>query len=122
MNKKELFYESIACDFEKVMNSYEVDKRIKLVFEKILDKNLKNKLFLDAGCGIGLFSAMAEKKGAKVTSLDVGKSLMKQVAKRSRSKKVVGLVTKLPFNDHSFDIVLATEVLEHTTDPAKGFN
>ena len=121
MNKKELFYESIARDFEKVMNSYEVNKRINLVFKKILNKNLNNKLFLDAGCGIGLFSAIAEKRGAKVTSLDVGKSLMKQVAKKSQSKRVVGLVTKLPFNDHSFDIVLATEVLEHTADPAKGF-
>lgn len=119
---KEYFYENIATDFEKVMNSYEVEKRKNIVFKELLNGSLKNKSFLDAGCGIGIFSALAEKKGAKVTSLDVGESLLKEAAKRSKSKKVAGLVTDLPFKNDSFDVVLATEVLEHTSNPAKGFD
>jgi len=118
---KELFYESIADDFEEVMNSYEVNKRKKLIFKKLLRESIKSKSFLDVGCGIGLFSAIAEKRGAKVISMDVGKTLLKQVSKRCKSTTVVGNVTQLPFNDESFDIVLATEVLEHCSSPAKGF-
>lgn len=119
---KELFYESIAGDFEAIMNSYEVNKRIKIVFNKILKQSIKNKTFLDAGCGIGLFSAEAVKRGAKVTSLDVGIGLLNQVAKRCKSKRIVGSVEKLPFKNDKFDIVLSTEVLEHTSNPVNGFN
>jgi len=118
---KEFFYEDIADDLEKVMNSYEVDKRKKLIFSDLIEDNIKDKTFLDVGCGIGLFSAIAEKRGAKVTSLDVGKALLSQVNKRCNSKTVVGSVTHLPFKDDSFDIVLATEVIEHSSNPAKGF-
>ncbi|OQA35720.1 MAG: Malonyl-(acyl-carrier protein) O-methyltransferase [Parcubacteria group bacterium ADurb.Bin326] len=118
---KEFFYEDIANDFEKIMNSYEVDKRKKLVFSNLIEDSIRGKTLLDVGCGIGLFSAIAEKKGAKVTSLDMGKALLTQVSKRCNSKTVVGSVTRLPFKDDSFDIVLATEVIEHSSNPAKGF-
>lgn len=119
---KEFFYENIAEKFEKIMNSYEVSKRKDVVFNNLLTEDICGKSFLDAGCGIGLFSEIAEKMGANVTSLDVGESLLQQVGKRCNSIKVVGSTTELPFPDNSFDIVLSTEVLEHTENPELGFN
>lgn len=121
MNKKELFYNEISKDWLNIMNVYEVNKRLDIVFKKILTQDITNKSFLDVGCGIGLFSEQAFKKGAKVTSLDVGAELMEEVKKRCVSKRVIGSVLELPFEDNTFDIVLATEVLEHTPNPKKGF-
>lgn len=120
LTKKELFYESIASEFNNVMNRYEVAKRLSLVFNKLLS-NIKGKTFLDAGCGIGLFSEAAWKKGALVTSLDVGPKLLMEVAKKCKSRRVIGNVAQMPFSDDTFDIVLATEILEHTADPDKSF-
>lgn len=119
LTKEELFYESIAQDFDNLMNLYEVSKRLDIIFNKILDKNLTGKTLLDAGCGTGLFSQAAAQKGAKVTSLDVGPELLKEVAKKCDSKRVVGGISQLPFKDNSFDIVIATEVIEHTLNPKK---
>ncbi len=119
VTKEELFYESIAGEFDNVMNRYEVSKRLDIIFKKILKSDIKGKTFLDVGCGTGLFSQAAYEKKANVTSLDVGPKLLKQVAKKCKSKLVVGSVTNLPFKDNSFDIVIATEIIEHTSDPKK---
>ena len=119
LKKEEFFYESIAADFDNVMNRYEVAKRLDIIFNKILNFDLKGKKFLDAGCGTGLFSAAAAKRGAIVTSLDVGSKLLEQVAKKCKSKRIIGNVAKMPFKDNSFDIVLATEIIEHTSNPEK---
>jgi SAM-dependent methyltransferase len=54
-----------------------------------------------------------------VTSLDVGPRLLDQVAAKCHSERVVGDVTRLPFADGSFDVVLATEVIEHTLDAGR---
>lgn len=97
VSKFELFYESIAQEFDNVMNRYEVSKRLDIIFNRILKDNIKGKTFLDAGCGTGLFSQAAYERGAKVTSLDVGPKLLKQVSKKCKSKLVVGSVTDLPF-------------------------
>lgn len=119
VTKKELFYNSIAGDFDNVMSRYEVGKRYGLIFNKLLKGKLKGKTLLDAGSGTGIFSQGAVERGAIVTSLDVGEDLLNQVAKKCQSKRVVGSVTELPFGDDIFDIVLATEVIEHTIDPQR---
>lgn len=119
---KELFYEQFANKFEHVMNKYEVDRRIKIVFENLPKDSLKGKLLLDAGCGVGIFSEIAVKKGAKVVSMDVGKQLLMKVKQRCSSQCTVGSITNIPFHNNFFDIVLATESLEHSNDPEKGFD
>lgn len=119
--KKEHFYEDMAENFGKVMSQYEVNKRLDIIFNKLLPGKTQNKTLLDAGCGIGLFSEEAEKRKAKVTSLDVGDKLLREVRKRCKAKLVKGSTTKLPFRDNAFDVVMATEVIEHTTNPRTAF-
>ena len=103
------------------MNRYEVEKRLRLVFDEVLrGRSLQGVEFLDAGCGTGLFSAGAAARGAAVTSLDVGEGLLSKVAEKCDSVRVVGDVQHLPFDDQSFDIVLSTEVIEHLRSPATG--
>ena len=76
-SQKMLFYEFFADDFDSVVNMYDTRKRISVVFDELLAKEkLKNKKLLDAGCGTGWFSAVATKRGAQVTSMDIGKNFL----------------------------------------------
>jgi 2-polyprenyl-3-methyl-5-hydroxy-6-metoxy-1,4-benzoquinol methylase len=119
--ERELFYERFADQFDAKMNRYEVSKRLRLVFEEALrDEDLTGRDLLDAGCGTGLFSQIAVERGARVTSVDVGESLLSEVAKKCESRRVVGSVMDLPFPDESFDYVVCTEVIEHTVEPHRG--
>ena len=103
------------------MNRYEVNKRLALVFDRLLGADdLRGKAFLDAGCGTGLFSAAAAQRGAQVISLDVGEKLLAEVALKCKSDRVVGDLAALPFGDAAFDVVLSTEVVEHLRRPEQG--
>lgn len=53
---KQGFYDSIADDFDSIMNMYDTERRIEVIFRDFLGgEDLKNKTLLDAGCGTGLF-------------------------------------------------------------------
>ncbi|MFY9264177.1 MAG: class I SAM-dependent methyltransferase [Solirubrobacterales bacterium] len=115
-----LFYERFASEFDDKMNRYEVSKRLRLVFDEALGGvDLTGRALLDAGCGTGLFSECACSRGAEVTSMDVGEALLERVAEKCESTRVVGDVTRLPFAAQSFDVVINTEVIEHTLDPRR---
>lgn len=119
---KTFFYDKLASQYkwDEFANKYETARRLKIIFgELVYPSELKDRLFLDAGSGGGHFSHAAGILGAKVISLDVGLNLLKQVGKRCDSKKVLGSVLELPVKRNFFDVVLSTEVIEHTTDPVK---
>lgn len=122
---QKFFYENIAKNFDSYMNKYDLGKRLKLVFEVFLkDEELKGKKFLDLGCGTGWFSKEAVDRGAKVTSLDVGPNLLRITGEKckNKSKLVIGDTLSLPFANNFFDIVLSTEVIEHTENPLKAIS
>ncbi len=120
--RKMLFYESIASSFDSVVNMYDTHKRLDVVYRELLTENIKGKTILDAGCGTGWFSQVAAGRGAKVTSMDVGSELLKQVAQKCHSHRVVGDLMKMPFKAKSFDVVVSSEVIEHVTDPEKAIS
>jgi len=123
LDERELFYERFSGEFDEKMNRYEVEKRLKLVFGTALAAvDLKGKRFLDAGCGTGLFSEAAVRLGADVTAMDVGPNLLAKVKAKCSCGTAVGDVLSLPFPDASFDVVLCTEVIEHTPDPGRAIS
>lgn len=93
-----------------------------------LKKNLKiNKInVLDVGFGMGYFLFEASKRnlGLKGFGLDINKKsvfFVKKIAKKNKKEIYfeIGDGYNLPFNDHSFHIVLCSHVLEHVKEPQK---
>jgi 2-polyprenyl-3-methyl-5-hydroxy-6-metoxy-1,4-benzoquinol methylase len=118
--EKTFFYKRLSPErhWDDFANRYETAWRLDIVFNQLtVPSELDGKSFLDAGSGGGHFSERASKRGAKVISLDVGTNLLNQVRQRSSSGKVAASVLALPFRNAVFDVVLCTEVIEHTPHP-----
>jgi ubiquinone/menaquinone biosynthesis C-methylase UbiE len=115
--RKVYFYENIAENFDELMNSYDVQRRVEVLFDELLTIDLRGKRLLDLGCGTGFFSRRARELGAEVVSVDLGPGLLKQVMAKARVVPVAGNALALPFRDASFDVVVSSEMIEHTTDP-----
>lgn len=117
---RESFYESIADRFEGLDHPADVRRRLSVVFDECLrGTGLTARRTLDAGCGYGAFSAAATARGAAVVSLDIGPRLVARAVARAGSRGVVGDACRLPVRDESFDIVISSEMLEHTPEPVR---
>lgn len=77
--------------------------------------------FLDLGCGAGEFTAIAGAAGATVIGAEVAQSALRRAraAHPELDFRVVPIGGPLPFEDCSFDIVWASEVIEHVADTAR---
>jgi ubiquinone biosynthesis O-methyltransferase len=96
--------------------------RVKQIFKEL--GNLRAKKLLDVGCEAGYITIRLAQKGALVTAIDLIEEPIKALrqslrlqpmAIRNRIKLRVTDATQMPFNKPVFDIVLATEVIEHIT-------
>ena len=89
---------------------------------------------LDLGCGFGRHSYEALKRGAEVVACDLARPEVEQVRDLARllvasgevdesvmAAPVQGNALGLPFDDNSFDRVIASEVLEHISDDESAF-
>lgn len=87
-------------------------------------KDLEIKSILDVGCGEGftLNKLSEEGIGEKLEGVDFQEKAI-EIGKKLHSKLTLkqGNIYKLEYKNNSFDLVMATEVLEHLEDPKKGF-
>jgi 2-polyprenyl-3-methyl-5-hydroxy-6-metoxy-1,4-benzoquinol methylase len=114
------FYEHIADDFEGLDHPDDVRQRLRIVFDVCLAQvPLAGTLALDAGCGYGVFSAAAAARGASVVSVDIGSRLVALARGRAGSRGLVADVGQLAVRDDIFDVVISSEMLEHTAIPAR---
>lgn len=114
------FYERIADRFEGLDHPQDVRRRLDVVFDECLAETpLAGALTLDAGCGYGLFSAAAAGRGATVVSLDIGARLVARAIARAGGRGLVGDACQLGLRDACFDLVISSEMLEHTGAPAR---
>ena len=86
-------------------------------------EDLKGKLVLDVGCGMGRFAEVATRWGARVVGIDL--SLATEVAARNLAGRDATIfqadVFHLPFAPESFDYIYSIGVLHHTPDCEKAF-
>lgn len=115
---KALFYSTIADHFDRLMDPYDLSRRLEVVFDLLLPEDIAGRSLLDVGCGTGWFSRRAFERGARVTSLDISHALVEKALNRTPSVcPVVGSALVLPFASGSFDLVVSSEVIEHTSRP-----
>lgn len=113
--EKRLFYDSIADQFESLANQYDLHRRLEIVFEGLLMKSdLDGSLVLDAGCGYGAFSSAAIQAGAVTIACDISRRLAAITASRLSLPAIVCDLCNAPFAPDRFDVVISSEVIEHT--------
>lgn len=118
MKDRRLYYNSIAEGFDSLMNPYDLQRRLEILFDELLDGiDLARCRLLDAGCGTGHFSLRARELGAQVVSLDLGPRLLRVARGKGLRRLMAGDVTELPFATGAFDLVLSSECIEHTVSP-----
>lgn len=113
-------YNLAAKDYDKkesYLNSFEKDKLLPLLGD------LLGKKILDVGAGTGRLTLKLAKAGAEVTALDVSEEMLKRIKNHElRIKNVVGDAESLPFEDNSFDFVVAAFLIVHLKDLKRFFD
>src|SRR5690242_13385271 len=75
---------------------------------------------LDLGCGDGPFTAVLAESGTQVIGADVAQAALDRAAVKHPGLdfRRVAIDGPLPFDDCQFDLVWASEVIEHVADTA----
>lgn len=80
---------------------------------------VKGERILDAGCGSGIFTMDILASGAVVSGLDISAPMLEACSRKARGapfSAVVGDMSRLPFEDGSFDKVISVTALEFIED------
>lgn len=71
---------------------------------------------LDIGCGVGSNIPVLNAHADTVIGLDNSEKAIHYCKQKGYKNVMVGNATALPFPDHSFDLVVCSDVLEHVDD------
>ena len=119
--REDLAYDSIADTWGDFINNYDTNRRIEVLVHEFLGaEKLQGKTCLEGGCGLGYFSLEMLKFGpSRIVAVDIAPNLVARLAERStaieaRTADVLALSNSVP---ESFDVVVSSEVIEHTPDP-----
>jgi SAM-dependent methyltransferase len=112
--------------FRKTQLDNEESRRSEQDFERrtgFHPEELRGKLILDVGCGMGRFEEVATRWGAHVVGID--QSLAAEVAAENLADREAAFfqadVFKLPFAPESFDYIYSIGALHHTPNCEQAF-
>lgn len=87
--------------------------------------DLRGKLVLDVGCGMGRFSDVASRWGATVVGIDLTSAVdaaYANIGTRDNVHLAQANVFDLPFRDETFDLIFSIGVLHHTPNTRAAFD
>ena len=73
---------------------------------------------LDVGCATGYFAKTLLDAGYRVTAADTSRQALDYCRERGLADAIEADLSRLPFPDASFDVLLALDVIEHISDDA----
>lgn len=122
MENRKQTVESLALRFPHSSFYYDLSRaNIISTMQRIERNNLFVKLVkgkvLVVGCGEGFINEVLEKHGNTVTGLDLSDTRLERASKRVKGKLVSGDVYSLPFENDSYETLIASEILEHLKEP-----
>lgn len=104
------------------MNRYNLESDNFGVHQKIIKTVGKNKQVLDIGCASGYLARQMKKRNCLVTGVEVDKKSAKKAQKYCR-KVIIGDIedrkTLIKIGKKEYDVILATDVLEHLENPGE---
>lgn len=116
--------EAFGWEWLRYPGSLPGDKEVFLEETMLAPHDFPGKLVLDAGCGMGRYSAVSLSLGAEVVALDMSVSL-RRVAEAAKTQPrlhpVEGDLLRPPFKKGVFDAVYSQGVLHHTADTHAAF-
>jgi SAM-dependent methyltransferase/uncharacterized protein YbaR (Trm112 family) len=86
---------------------------------------LRDKLVLDAGCGMGRYSEVVLNHGGRVVAVDLTRAIdaaYTNLKDRDGIHFLQADIFKLPFRPETFDMAFSFGVLHHTPDPPAAFS
>lgn len=121
-DQEEYCHDRLGERFERALSTYDTTRRVEtLVDEFLTEEMVRGKEALDVGCGLGFFSQRLHDRGAIVTACDLGPNLVAETARRVGCRAEVADALRLAdhFGRDRFDLVVSSECVEHTPDPAE---
>jgi 2-polyprenyl-3-methyl-5-hydroxy-6-metoxy-1,4-benzoquinol methylase len=120
ITSKDLAYEVISREWSDFIDTYDTDRRTEVLIDEFLADKIKSRSCLDVGCGLGFFTrALWRHSPSAVTAIDISEALVTRLAHESPyTRTMVGDVLALDeILMEEFDVVVSSEVIEHTPDP-----
>jgi 2-polyprenyl-3-methyl-5-hydroxy-6-metoxy-1,4-benzoquinol methylase len=115
----ELYNENLISPLHYYLENKADDEK---TFEKrldIIENYVQKGRMLDVGCAIGTFSAVAQKRGWKVTGIDINEGSARHCRENLGLDVVAGSFDDADFPQDHYDVVLMNDLLEHVPSPTK---
>ena len=111
------YYEELWERLPKQLAHPDLELRRRLLLEHLMP----GERVLDLGCGHGDFTAMIAEAGASPIGVEVAHAAVVRARQRHPGLDFRSVPTgqPLPFGDNEFDVVWASEVIEHVADTAR---
>ena len=91
----------------------------------LIERNLSDKLVLDAGCGNGGKTNYFSKFTDKIHGIDLIEENIREAKNKYDGENIffeIGNLEKLPFKDNIFDLIYSCWTIEHLRNPEKFLN